>query len=204
MHYTFDEEAGLVAHDASGNGHDATLVGSAGWTTTGRRGGALSLQGADPYVDLPDGLTDSLDDLTIATWVRLSSIDIWSRIFDFGGNGFMYLTTSDATGALRFSVYENMHEAIVTVPNPLPVDVWKHVAVTIASGTYRIWVDGISVASTTPAPPHDVKPSQLAPTASNYIGKSQFPDALLKGTIDDFRIYDRALSADEIAALAAP
>ncbi|WP_437641844.1 LamG domain-containing protein [Sorangium sp. So ce854] len=204
VHYTFDEGADLVAHDASGNGNDATLAGSAGWTPTGRVGGALSLQGDDPHVDLPDRLTDELDDLTIATWVNLSSIDMWARIFDFGGNGFMFLTPNDADGALRLSVYTDGDEAIVAVANPLQEDTWSHVAVTISSGTYQLWVDGVSVASVTPAPPNDVKPSQLAPTANNYIGKSQFPDPLLKGYIDDFRIYDGALSADEIAALAAP
>ncbi|WP_199693821.1 LamG domain-containing protein, partial [Sorangium cellulosum] len=206
VHYMFDEEADLVAHDASGNGHDATLAGSAGWTSTGRIGGALSLQGADPHVDLPDGLTDGLDNLTIATWVNLSSIDDWSRIVDVGGiNGFMYFTPREGSGALRFSVYSDGNEATVLAASPLPVNAWKHLAVTISSGTYQIWIDGISVGSATPAAPHDVKPSRIAPTVDNYIGKSRFEaDPLLKGSIDDFRIYDRALSAEEIAALAAP
>jgi len=48
-----------------------------------------------------------------------------------------------------------------------------------------------------------LKPSALAP-ALNYIGKSQWPDPLFRGAIDDFRIYGRGLSAEEVAALGVP
>ncbi|AUX23819.1 uncharacterized protein SOCEGT47_043490 [Sorangium cellulosum] len=210
--YTFEEGADTVAHDVSGNGHDAALKGSAGWTTMGRAGGALSLQGADPYLELPGGLVDGLDDLTIATWVNLSSLDEWSRIFDFGfTNGFMYLTPAegtpeaDTTGPLRFSVYNfDMSETTVRTAEALPINVWKHVAVTISSGTYTVWIDGAAVASTTPEPPNDVTPAKIGSSVNNYIGKSQFADPPLIGSVDDFRIYNYALPAEEIAALAAP
>jgi len=47
-----------------------------------------------------------------------------------------------------------------------------------------------------------VRPSNLGNTANNWIGRSQFAvDPFFDGFIDDFRIYSRALSATEIAAL---
>jgi hypothetical protein len=51
---TFDEGAGTVAHDSSGNNNDATLLGGAGWTTGLVGSGALNLTGAaGSYADIP-------------------------------------------------------------------------------------------------------------------------------------------------------
>jgi hypothetical protein len=47
-------------------------------------------------------------------------------------------------------------------------------------------------------------PSNLGNTTQNWIGRSQYGDPLLNATVDDFQVYDRALSAGEIAALAGP
>jgi hypothetical protein len=48
-------------------------------------------------------------------------------------------------------------------------------------------------------------PSSLGATTQNYIGRSQYAaDAYLNGRVDEFRIYDDALNAAEVAALAAP
>jgi hypothetical protein len=47
-----------------------------------------------------------------------------------------------------------------------------------------------------------LKPSDIMPSLC-YIGRSQFAaDPMFKGTIDDFRIYNYALTAEEVAALA--
>ena len=49
-----------------------------------------------------------------------------------------------------------------------------------------------------------LSPSSLGSTPQNFIGKSQWPDPNLTGSVDDFRIYSRALNAPEVAALANP
>ena len=46
-----------------------------------------------------------------------------------------------------------------------------------------------------------LKPSTLGNTTQNWIGRSQYSDAYLDGLVDDFRIYDHALSASEIYGL---
>ena len=47
-------------------------------------------------------------------------------------------------------------------------------------------------------------PVALGDTTQNYIGRSQFNDPALNGSVDDFRIYDRALTPAEIGRLAGP
>ena len=77
----------------------------------------------------------------------------------------------------------------------LPVGVWQHVAVARSGNTVTVYLNGASVGS---GPVNGILPD----TARNFIGRSQFPDPLLSGSLDDFRIYTRALSASEIGALA--
>jgi hypothetical protein len=84
------------------------------------------------------------------------------------------------------------------VTSALPVDAWSHVAVVLGNGTAELFVNGVLKASTATT----IKPSDFNPVL-NYIGKSQWPDPLFNGAIDDFRIYNHALTATDLADLAA-
>ena len=46
-----------------------------------------------------------------------------------------------------------------------------------------------------------IKPSDMGATTQNYIGRSQFADPYLDGRVDDFRVYNRALSSSEITSV---
>ena len=86
----------------------------------------------------------------------------------------------------------------------LPASGWHHVAVTLAGNTGVLYVDGARVGSNTIS----ITPLQLGSTTQNWIGRSQYSnppnsDPYLNGKVDDFRIYNGALSAAQIAALAA-
>ncbi|KRF41873.1 LamG-like jellyroll fold domain-containing protein [Paenibacillus sp. Soil787] len=47
----------------------------------------------------------------------------------------------------------------------------------------------------------NIRPSDLGITTKNYIGRSQFSDPYLDGRVDDFRIYNSALTAQEVTAV---
>jgi len=83
----------------------------------------------------------------------------------------------------------------------LPLNVWKHVAITLSSKGAFMYVDGREVAR---AAGLVISPSALGATTSNWIGKSQFPYPEFNGRIDEFYMYKRALTKSEIAALAWP
>jgi hypothetical protein len=73
---TFDEGAGTVAHDSSGNNHNATLQGGAGWTAGLVGSHALSLPGAPgSYADIPTGVIDTTHNDTVAAWVKLNNVN---------------------------------------------------------------------------------------------------------------------------------
>jgi hypothetical protein len=197
--YPFDGNA----NDASGNGRNATLNG--GSYVSGKINQAVSLNGSSNYVSLPTGIVSSLGDFSIATWVYLNSSSGWNRIFDFGTGTTvnMFLTPQNgSTNAVRFAITTNGNgsEQQITGSSALPTGVWTHVAVTKNGNTGTLYVNGSVVGTNGNL---TLSPSSLGNTNQNWLGRSQYSaDPYLNGLIDDFRIYNRALSASEVSSLA--
>ncbi len=198
----FDETGGATAADATGNGHDATLVNGAA-RVAGRRGNAVALDGVDDYLVLPPGVVADLADFTIATWVYLDANRTWARIFDFGSNTgyYMFLTPRASDGKPRFSITNSagFGGRDIAGNTALPVGQWVHVAVTLSGKTGTMYVNGNVVGTNTSI---SFAPFRIGRTTQNWIGRSQYgADPYLNGKLDDFRIYHGALSAAEITAL---
>ena len=200
----FDEASGTTAGDASGNGRNATLAGGASWGT-GRQGqgSALALNGNGAYASLPANVVDTVGDFTIAAWVYWNGGQTWARIFDFGSNTlhYMFLTPRTSQGTLAFAITLNGGENGIQVdaPTALPTGQWVHVAVTLSGTALTIYLNGAAVRTGGEV---YIPPFQVGHTTQNWIGRSQYPsDPTFKGMIDDFRIYNGALGAADIAAL---
>jgi hypothetical protein len=198
--WKFDEGAGATALDWSGHGNHAKLMGGPKWID-GYDGGALKLDGADDYAVLPIGeLISSMSSATFTTWVNFSNLGgSWQRIFDFGSGTGIYIflcPRTGTTGPMRLAITTSGGggESLIDAPATLPSG-WHHVAAVVKSGNMQIYLDGAVVASGSTS----VVPSDLGRTGSNWLGRSQYAaDAYFNGSLDDFRIYDYALSADEI------
>jgi len=181
-----------------------TNSGATGPRVPGKIGNAVQLSGSGEYVDLPDGIVSGLHDYTISTWVNPSANSAWSRVFDFGtGTGnYMFLTLSAGGGPLRFATTTtgNGAEQQLNAPGTLPLNTWSHVAVTLSGTTGTLYVNGQPVATNNNM---TLNPAALGATNNDWIGRSQFSaDPFLAATVDDFQIYDHALSAADIATLA--
>jgi hypothetical protein len=169
----------------------------------GKIGNAVKLSGSNEYVNLPTGIVSGLSDFTVSAWINPSAITTWSRVFDFGTgtNVYMFLTVNSGGGP-RFAITTSSGggEQQLSSSTQLPLNTWTHLAVTLSGTTGTLYVNGTAVATN---PNMTLHPSNLGATNQTWIGRSQYSDPYLAATVDDFEIYSRALSATEVAGLAA-
>ncbi|WP_290800373.1 LamG-like jellyroll fold domain-containing protein [Herbiconiux sp.] len=213
-HYDFDGSplSSSVLTDRSTRGNDATIVnGSAATVVEGQEsgssailfpGGAQSSNGT--YVELPPNLIGSAESVTVSATIELTdNTSAWQWLFGIGTNTQRYLFTTprNDSGVVRSAVTTNYGggEAKVTGSAPIPSGKWSTVTVTLDSEAHTLtsYLDGVAIGSATT----DVTANELVASGasgSGYIGKSFYNDPLFAGAIDDFAVYDTALTADEV------
>src|ERR1019366_8424397 len=202
--YPFSANANDVVGGAKGQ-----LVGGATIN-----GGAVVLDGASGYVNLPNNIVTGYTSVTIEAWVTDTGSANWARIYDFGnstggedfplgsgtsGTQYMFLTTHSGGGTLLGNYTTSSSSQSVEWPGtPLPVGVRQHVVWASDAGAQTAWlyVNGVLVGSNTGM---TLTPAVLGNTVNDWIGRSQYNDPLFKGSISDFRIYNGALSPLQIA-----
>lgn len=202
-YWKFDEQSGTRARDIWGANH-ANLATTAK-RDTGYAATALKLDGtANAYASLPAGVVSTLNDFTITIWVKMDALTNWMRIFDFGNgtNNYLFLTpqvgVTSGKSTVRYAIKNGGGEQQVSYNYTFPLNTWTHFAITQSGNTCRLYINGALVATNTGV---TIKPGALGSTTQNYLGKSQFTaDPNLKAKVDEFRIYNRALSAAEIAS----
>lgn len=206
VHYDFENVTGTTVPDTSGRKQNAAIHGSAAQIKDGKSGKGLLLNPNfenNGYAQLPAGIVQDLTDYTVTAWVNVNQYAAWSRIFDFGhdSNRYMFFApaNSGAGGDMQFAVTTggSGKEQRVNVATKFRLGEWTHLAVTQKANVVTVYING-EHAVTCDVFEHTPK-SAIGNSTSNYIGKSQFAsDAYFNGTIDDFRIYDTALTDAEI------
>ena len=204
---TFERDNAVFACDEFGINHGYLMNGcrTAKDTVAPVRGGrVLPLDGTSQYVELHNSLND-FKDSSLALWFKYpggaSEQCLWSM--GNGSNKTMSLTPNAAgSGALRFVITDGATTQTLDGP-VIPANTWKHVAVVFAGTTCTLYVDGAAVASNAAM---TLLPDSLnAPLMenANYLGRGNAGN-YFQGTLDDFRVYNKGLSATEVTALFAP
>lgn len=192
-HYNFENST----RDTTINQLNAAAFGSLGYSTGKNGASSVLLNGSSNYVQLPYTVAN-YNEITIATWVNWMGTTAWQRIFDFGNgeNEYMFLTPKSSSGYLYFGLKHAGNERVMVAP-ALTARTWTHVAVTLSATGAKMYVNGALVSQSAVI---TIRPSDINPVL-NYIGRSQFSDPLFMGLIDDFRIYNYAMTATEVAQL---
>jgi hypothetical protein len=203
LHYTFDDINAGVVPDHSGNGLAGTIMGAAA-PTTGKVGQGLNLIDANDYVQMPNDINANMTDFTFAVWVNFNAASGWGRIFDIGNGQDVNSFLCQTGGAYKFVVKQDATLGEQAVAGPAIVwGTWAHVAVTCSYnaegvGTATMYINGAPVGTNNN---FTNTLAGMGTTLQNYLGKSQYPDPTPNAVIDDFRMYNRALSVDDIMAL---
>ena len=199
--WRLDEQDGTAATDSAGD-NDGKLVGDPAWRPTdGKVGGALEFDGDGDYVEIADGSDfDITQQITVAAWTKVNAFDkSWQAIVTKGDNSWR-LQRDQETDGLEFAC------SGATVPHSRWGDVhgtvnvndgqWRHTVGVYDGDKLYLYVDGAldaSVAATGKINLNDY-PVLIGENA-------QMPGRFWNGLIDDVRIYNYALSQDEISAL---
>lgn len=198
LHYSFSElnNSGIVTDD-SGNGNDGIISGDAELEY-----GRMYFDGKDDYITMPEGLLKDTDSVTVAINMRPEFDEIHYFAWNFGNSsstGYMFLNTSRPDAKLRFAITPagNGDEEALASDNDVKAGTWSNIIVTIDGNEGKMYRDGVLEAETV----FETVPSDLGATTQDWIGRSPYGDALLNGYVDDFRIYDRALSENEVKEL---
>ena len=198
-YWDFNENSGSTISDGSTNSNSGNLVNGPQWTT-GRFGTAINFDGTSKSVDISDD--ESLDitgEITLEAWINSLSTGGYHAIVhkraDEVANYHMGLWQGNN---VYFRFYNNgteyHHE---TTSSPITTGNWHHVAVTFneANNTVKIYVDGeqeyIDSSETGTMQTNDL------PVQIGYISDSLYA---FNGSIDEVKIWNRALSQNEILA----
>lgn len=190
--YAFDE----TLDDETENIFDLAATSGLAISTTAKHEGAGSLYfktNSDYAMIPPAAVTHKT--MTISTWFNSMNTSAWQRIFDFGNDTEHYMFLTPTNGSeMRFVVKNGGEEQILSAPK-VSLASWHHIAVSIGESDVTIYIDGEKAASTDKI---TIRTTDFCPTRC-YIGRSQYAsDPILRGYIDDMRIYNYALSADEV------
>jgi Concanavalin A-like lectin/glucanases superfamily/Chitobiase/beta-hexosaminidase C-terminal domain/Viral BACON domain len=207
-HWTFDSAdlVGTQALDRSGNNLNGTLVGGAS-PTAGVMNQALSFDGVSGSVQFQeDTLTDLTSNMTVAAWVKTSNnsrVEAIISRYAAGGSETGYLFRTDPSGHLEVKIggmnSPGRSATLIDTGKTINDGHWHHVAAVITLGQgVSFYIDGLLSSR------ESDNITSHAGGAALQIGNNGWADygSHFTGSMDDVNIYNRALTAAQLAALA--
>jgi len=198
-HYTFEEGSGTVAGDSSGYGNAAngTFVNSGISWVPGKVGNyAVNVDGTS-WIDCGnDSKFNITGQISVSAWIKATSANYYGMLVSKGNETGWRVCQWDTTANMFWGV--NGNNANIYGTTPALDDTWHHVAATYdeTSQISRLYIDGVVQEASFSWPI----------LTNNYKvclgGNDQLnPAYLWKGTFDDVRIFNHALSQAEVTAL---
>jgi hypothetical protein len=188
--YGFNEASGNTTADLSGNGNTATINGAT--RTAGRYGNGLSFDGVNDYVAGTD-IDFPTSPFTISAWFKTSVIKSSFIVGKFAGAKNQMYVMSGGSGEALAGLYDGITWRDAVDTGNLTADGnWHHVAVVVTATQMELFVDGVSKATA----PHDN--SFPVNNVVWNIGRRNNGTHYFNGTLDEIRIYNRALTPSEV------
>ncbi|MBP9667604.1 LamG domain-containing protein [Candidatus Saccharibacteria bacterium] len=194
-YYPIDEATGNVVYDRSASLNNGTRQAAPSWTS-GKLNGALSFNGSTQYVAMND-FDISGSAITVSAWVYPTTAAQTSKVMSKQSG------TTDAQGSLGLTGGNASFEAttggtyhIATAGSALALNTWSHITGVYDGSNVLIYVNGTLANST----------AGTGTLANNNLGwaagrvSASGSSNYFTGSIDEVKVYSRALSAGQVAA----
>jgi hypothetical protein len=190
--WDFNEANGLIAHDLVGH-NDGNLLGGPVWTT-GKIGGGLQFDGTNDYLNCGSG-PSNYDNITVSVWMKTSTYGtLVSNCYNSYSYGTWYALYSGS-----IEIGDNSHGGYKYLDFKTPTldGLWHHIVYTKDGVNHTVYVDGS-------LDQQFISNADISWNVPFFIGRwstSVMNASWFKGIIDEVRIYNRALTAEEVAQL---
>lgn len=201
MYLNFDEGKGTMAKDSSGKGNDAEINGAGypqgGWVK-GKFGSALDFNGEDNYAEreINESLELGANNFTFEAWINCNKAEgKWRPSPEVSDRSPIYCASSNkwwiaATNyGIMFQQLVSPWPSVASPANSIQNHIWYHIAVVGEGPAKRLYINGAFQAS---------KDIPVENGEQVVIGK--FSNEYFDGLIDEVKLYNRALTADEMKA----
>ncbi len=205
-YWAFNEGSGTTSADSSGSGNTATLVNGVSWVA-GKIGDAVSTNGTNQYVNVPNVNLSGTNAITVTAWVnRTYSISGGHVMLEATTNynnsttGFGVFPDDNSCGGLQAALHGNVGY-VANCYNQPSSGVWHHLAFVFdktqtGGNEVKFYLDGVLQTATR---------SLLTSTNTNNFGSNPIyvmsrggTGEYTAGLLDELRIYNNALTAGQI------
>ena len=200
-YWKFDEGSGAIVYDSSGNDNQGTIHGAT-WTT-GKFGNALSFDGKNDWVKVDSSkLLDTRAEITLEAWVNPKEEGAVHPILEYndGAHAGVHVWQYSAWSNLFVNFAHTSGWGIIEARGVMTTG-WQHITAVYDGTDGKLYRNGELVAT------KKIGALLLRTSFDLYIGRRPTDPRHFNGLIDEVRIYNRALSKEEIRAdmeMAAP
>lgn len=200
--------------DISNHNNDATIKGT-NYSFAAQDGEDVMTLGANTYLELPKGIVSSLDDVekfTIETrFAKSASCGGNAWLFCLGANtntNYLFVSPNFGNpGIIRSGIKNSTDEKLFTTSKQPGNDIFHTLDMVFDEGKVTLYMDGEQIKGDSGeysidsgySMQTDIVDANTTETVLGYIGKSLWPaDGLFQGKLSSFKIYNAALSAEQI------
>jgi len=192
LYLKFDENSGTTANDASANANNGTIT-AAAWVSPAKSGAALSFNGTSSYVNIPHSLSLNLSSaITIAAWIKPTlAADGNARYIVYKDDLWGIAKNADGT-IYAYTNISGVEQLLSTTIIP-PDGNWTQITYTFDGNTMKLYTNGQLQAQSA----H----TGAITTSTNSVRVGMHNNKWYwNGSVDEVKIYTRALTANEISA----
>ncbi|MDD4924653.1 MAG: LamG domain-containing protein [Dehalococcoidales bacterium] len=203
-HWDFEERSGTAAYDSSDYANHGTLGDGPTWTNgikplTGGEsgGGAIQLDGVDDYVHTDENLSE-LKAFTVEAWIKTpGSADFFDTLVSFNGGGVPIVAPVYTSGRSIIALGSNNYKYFSHSPVNIDDNNWHHVVFVVIGNNQndiadaKMYADGMEQVGSSIS-------KDGAPVAKTNIVIGEYSNLNFLGLIDEVKVYNRALSAEEV------